>query len=112
MANCGSQSNCHHMQPSNILKIESLNDDWRDKDSVLLHACFQLLKDCVEKENLLSGHIDWDANDRHRLAKTEIEELYRWWLSYVETDIPDEASYEIENSYLVRLIKIRWALWT
>jgi hypothetical protein len=114
VANWGQQSNRNRMQPSNILKIESLNDNWHDKDSVMLHACFQLLKDCVEKEKLLSGHIDWDADDRHRVAKIEIEELYRWWLSYVvETDFSDdEVNYEIENGYLVRLIKIRWALWT
>jgi hypothetical protein len=33
------------MEPSNILKIDTLDDSWRDKDSVMLHACFQLLKD-------------------------------------------------------------------
>ena len=38
------------MQPANILKISSLGNGWRDKDSVLLHACFQLLSDFVEQE--------------------------------------------------------------
>lgn len=38
------------VQPANILKIESLSDEWRDKDLILLHACFQLLKDFFEKE--------------------------------------------------------------
>jgi hypothetical protein len=100
------------MEPSNILKIETLDDNWRDKDSVMLHACFQLLKDCVEKENLLTGHADWNADDKHRIAKKEIEELYIWWLSYIELDIPDDESYEIETEMLVRLVKIRWVLWT
>ncbi len=49
------------MTPGNNLSIQSLNQDWCDKDVVMLHACFQLLKDCVEKEDLLSGHIDWKA---------------------------------------------------
>lgn len=100
-----------YMQPSNILKIGSLTEDWRDKDSVMLHACFLLLKDCVEKENLLTGHTDWDSDDKHRLTKKEISKLYNWWLSYSESDIADESSYELENQMLVRLINIRWALW-
>ena len=100
------------MEPGNILKIDSLDEDWRDKDSLMLHACFQLLKDCVEKENLLNGHTDWNSDDRNRLAKKEIEELYNWWLSYVESDIPDDESYEIETKMLARLINVRWALWT
>jgi hypothetical protein len=100
------------MEPSNILKIDTLDDNWRDKDSVMLHACFQLLKDCVEKENLLSGHTDWDADDMHRTAKKEIQELYNWWLSYKESNIPDNESFKTETKMLVRLIQIRWALWT
>lgn len=100
------------MEPGSILKIDSLDENWRDKDSVMLHACFQILKDCVEKENLLEGHSDWNADERHSTAKKEIEELYNWWLSYVEADIPDEQSYEIETKMLERLINVRWALWT
>jgi len=100
------------MQPANILKIETLNESWRDKDSVMLHACFQLLKDCIEKEHLLSGHVDLDVDDRHRSAKAEIIKLYDWWLSYIEQDIPDQDSYQIETQMLLRLIKVRWVLWT
>ena len=100
------------MEPSNILKNESLDEGWRDKDSVMLHACFQLLKDCVEKEKLLDGHVDWNADEKHRMAKIEIEALYKWWLSYSELDMPDAEKYEIETKMLVRLISIRWALWT
>ncbi len=100
------------MEPSNILKIETLDGNWRDKDSIMLHACFQLLKDCVEKESLLNGHTDWSADEKHQMAKKEIEELYNWWFSYTESDIPDNESYEIETNMLVRLIAVRWALWT
>jgi hypothetical protein len=101
-----------HMEPSNILKIDTLDDSWRDKDSVMLHACFQLLKDCVEKENLLDGHTDWEADEKHSLAKKEIQKLYNWWLSYTESSIPETEGYEIETEMLLRLVKIRWALWT
>ncbi len=100
------------MKPSNILKIETLDENWRDKDSVMLHACFQLLKDCMEKEHLLDGHIDWDRDEKNRLAKKEIKELYNWWLSYTELDIPDDESYEIETKMLLRLVTVRWAFWT
>jgi len=99
------------MQPANVLNIESLGDGWRDKDTVLLHACFQLLKDCVEKEKLLSGHTDWDADAKHRSAKVEIEALYQWWLTYTEPELPDQDSFELETQMLTRLINVRWALW-
>ena len=42
------------MKPLNLLKIETLNDEWLDKDVIILHACFQILCDCIEKENLLN----------------------------------------------------------
>ncbi|MCF7512922.1 hypothetical protein L3V43_04805 [Pseudoalteromonas sp. L23] len=101
------------MEPGNILKIDTLNEGWRDKDSVMLHACFQLLSDCVEKEELLSGHTDWDADDKHRAAKKELEALYAWWQSHDEDGIPcSEEKYQEENQMLIRLIHIRWALWT
>ena len=28
------------MKPSNLLKIETLKDEWLDKDMVILYACF------------------------------------------------------------------------
>lgn len=28
------------MQPSNKLSIDTLDKEWRDKDIVMLHACF------------------------------------------------------------------------
>lgn len=101
------------MEPGNILTIDSLDKGWRDKDSVMLHACFQLLTDCIEKEKLLTGHIDWEADDKHREAQKELHELYSWWQSYKEEDIPEnKKKYQEENQMLIRLINIRWALWT
>lgn len=100
------------MKPSNVLHIKSLNSEWRDKDSIMLHACFQLLKDCVEQENLLECHLDWSNTEKERLAKIEIIELYQWWLSYSEADVPNWDANNIENIMLKRLIDVRWALWT
>jgi len=104
------------MTPGNNLSIQSLNQDWCDKDVVMLHACFQLLKDCVEKEDLLSGHIDWNADEKFRKAKAELEALYSWWHERLEAEKVDtfvfEDHYREDNQMLHRLIDIRWALWT
>ncbi len=105
----------YQMQPSNTLKIESLDKGWQDKDNVLLHACFQLLKDCVEKENLLAGHIDWNADEKHQKVKLELEKLYAWWLKRLEKEDQcglNKQQYEEDDRMLHQLIDIRWALWT
>jgi hypothetical protein len=103
------------MQPSNILKIESLNDEWQDKDNVMLHACFQLLKDCVEKENLFNGHTNWNADDKHQKVKVELEALYSWWIERVKKEDHlglNQEEYIEDDLQLHRLINVRWALWT
>ncbi len=104
------------LKPSNILKIDSLGESWHDKDLVMLHACFQLLVDCIEKENLLNCHVDWSHDEKHRKAKEELSQLYNWWKERVKNDENlDPLStnqYDIDNSMLIRLINIRWALWT
>ena len=42
----------------------------------MLHACFQLLTDCIEDEELFTGHVDWNHDEEHKNAKKELEELY------------------------------------
>ena len=101
------------MKPSNLLKIETLNNEWIDKDLIILHACFQILTDCIEKENLFTGHIDWTNDDEHKNAKIEIEKLYHWWVKRkTENNDLDEKSYEIDNNMLKKLIDFRKYLWT
>jgi hypothetical protein len=103
------------MQPANLLKIESLSDGWRDKDSVLLHACFQLLSDFVEQEMPKYPFINWNipvdsmnfvirdvqfntdkteevdpANTRD--IKKEFEELYAWWQEWKKKDETERRS--------------------
>lgn len=99
------------MEPANLLKIDTLSEDWRDADSLLLHAGFQILVDFVEKEKAFNCHVDWDNDQKHILAKAEILELYNWWKSHEETETLDEK-YIQENEMLKRLVDIRWALWT
>lgn len=100
------------MEPTNQLKIATLCEGWRDADSLLLHACFQILVDFVEAEKAFECHVEWGDDEKHRLAKKEILELYSWWKSYEEVSIPESGAYLKENRMLKRLIDIRWALWT
>lgn len=110
------------MQPSNILKITSLTEGWRDKDSVLLHACFQLLSDFVEQEIPKFPHINWNvsadvsnsvfkgiefnpANDEKndptntRDIKKEFEELYAWWQEWKKREDKEKvSSFEEEHA--------------
>ena len=100
------------MKPGNVLIINSLDDDWADKDIVMLHACFQLLTDYVEKEEKTIP-TDWEQSPEHRSAKTEIDLLYKWWLSRPkEINELDRNQFEMDSEMLIRLIKIRGYLWT
>lgn len=101
------------MEPSNQLKIDSLTEEWVDKDFILLHACFQLLKDFVEKEDVDHRQNDWSFNEDQAAAKVEIDYLYKWWISYSRSAWRgDSKEYEIENEMLIRLVNIRKFLWT
>ena len=101
------------MEPANVLKIESLPNGWRDKDDVILHACFQLLKDFVEQEREMIEIIDWESDEETKNAKLEIDFLYNWWMKRVDKeDDLDEKQYEEDNQMLLKLIKARKYLWT
>lgn len=64
------------MKPSNLLKIETLNDEWLDKDMIILHACFQILSDCIEKkicsQVMLIGHMMLNIKMQELKLKTYI----------------------------------------
>ena len=114
------------MQPANLLKIKSLSKGWRDKDSVLLHACFQLLSDFVEQEIPKYPFINWnipmdsmnfvmrdvqfnagnteDVNSANtRDIKKEFEELYAWWQEWKKKeDIKKNSTFEEDHvDYLI-----------
>ena len=61
-----------------ILKINSLEKGFCDRDSLLLHAAFQIFVDFVEKEEP-EKIIDWSYNSKHRKTWKEISLLYKWW---------------------------------
>lgn len=89
-----------------ILEINSLpSEQWIDRDFIMLHACFQILQDCVEEEK-----IDTDCNyEIHKELVDEIRFLYSWWLVRKEVVFRDDDEDEV---ILNRLIKIRTSLWT
>jgi hypothetical protein len=102
------------MKPANTLKIRSLGKDWCDKDEVLLHASFQLLVDCVEKENLF-GMWNVRGQPEAAAAKRELRALYRWWLKRREKGgwvAPTDRRYQRDTSQLLRLVGLRHCLWT
>ena len=61
-----------------ILKIDSLPNakQWIDRDHIMLHACFQILQDCVEKEKV-DTHCNYEV---HKDFVDEVRLLYKWWL--------------------------------
>lgn len=62
-----------------LLKIHMLEkDQWYDRDAILLHAAFQVLVDFVEQERP-DEIVDWQHDDLHRNAWSEISQLYKWW---------------------------------
>jgi hypothetical protein len=61
-----------------VLKIQTLEKGWCDKDYLLLHAVFQILIDFIEQEKP-DQIIDWNSDPEHRQAWREIRSLYRWW---------------------------------
>ena len=85
-----------------ILEISSLpSKQWTDSDFIMLHACFQILQDCVEKEK-----VDTDCNyEAHKELVDEIRFLYNWWLVRKEVVFRDD-----DDIMLNRLIKIRTSL--
>jgi hypothetical protein len=102
------------------LKIESLSEGWWDRDHLLLHACFQVLSDFVEKEMKPQHYPDWNASPETRQARKEMEDLYSWWQERKNDAVmargksfqEEEASYRKDNEMLKRLIDVRMHMWT
>lgn len=92
-----------------LLKITTLPSvkTWCDKDEIMLHACFQLLVDYIEKEKG-DTHCNYET---HKKFIDEIRFLYKWWKKrkYLKTTTTTE--YE-DDKMLIRLIKVRKSLWT
>ena len=61
------------------LKLHTLTKgQWYDRDTLLLHAAFQVLVDFIEQERP-DEIVDWEHDELHRNAWNELSQLYRWW---------------------------------
>lgn len=93
-----------------LLKIDSLPNSkqckWIDRDEIMLHACFQILQDCVEKENV-DTHCNYEA---HKEFVDEVRFLYNWWSKRKSDELFDNQDEDTEM--LDRLMEIRLTLWT
>ena len=87
-----------------ILKIQTLpqaKDNWIDKDLIMLHACFQLLVDWVEKEE---GLLNWSHPD-YTEAISKLKSLHDWWKL-------TEGDCETTDEKLLELVGLRGYMWT
>jgi hypothetical protein len=119
----------------NRIHIKTLDEQWHDRDEVLVHAMFQILVDFVEQES------DSTEDDE---ACNEIKALYDWWtkvrparqdpLSNYAGDLSPEslilgndpkweaaskehsafedACEKEDEAMMIRLVKIRGYLWS
>jgi hypothetical protein len=93
-----------------ILQIASLPTakQWVDRDEIMLHSCFQILKDCIEKEKV-DTHCNYDT---HKHFVDEARFLYKWWKKRVKLKKMVCDQHVEDNAMLLRLMKIRLMLWT
>lgn len=88
------------------LKIESLptsKEYWTDRDQIMLHACFQILKDFISEEDGL--------NEGDGKFRKEVKLLSDWWDKRCDKSWTHEQHIE-DDAMLKRLMKIRTRLWT
>jgi hypothetical protein len=103
------------------LKIESLNKGHVDVDELMLHACFQILKNFIENEcdkeiakDIMDNkkiEISVDSSE-YDICKKDIQELYNWWLQRCNKEEFDDEDIKEDESMLIKLIKYRNWLWT
>jgi hypothetical protein len=92
-----------------LLGVETLPDekDWIDADTVMIHSCFQILTNYIENEKALEI-INYEA---HKEFVDEVNELYDWWkVRRLKVHCKDNE-HKIDDSYLLRLMKLRTKLW-
>lgn len=119
----------------NVIHVTTLPPTWMDRDTVMLHACFQILTDFVDREHPFD-HFD-TIRSTNRTDWEEVLRLYAWWTverpcrpaSYGDVTNEDLIAAflegrvlkgtEIKKQYndedqemLVRLILVRKMLWT
>lgn len=107
---------CWAWHRHNRLILKDLPVTWTDRDTRLLHANFQILKEFIELER---PYEHFNTVDSPRQEEwNELRLLYDWWETRRRQDsnLDDqndvENQYEVDNKMLVRLIAVRHLLWT
>ncbi len=105
------------MKNGRILRVKTLQKGWHDNNEVMLHACFYLLKNFIEKEKPFKCP-SWKQSEDYSSAQNELIFLYGWWKKRKKI----ERSHDMlnnklhpqnieDNEMLMRLVKIRLFLW-
>lgn len=101
------------MNPGNQILLPDLNQDWEEIDTMILFACFNLLEKYIKQEMHL---IDWETSKQQKNIKKEIDCLMNWWETRKKIHqglIGEPENQEDEDTqFLIRIIKIRSALWS
>lgn len=93
------------MRNLKITTLPTAKEAWIDRDMIMLHACFQLLVDFVEKEDGLN-HWSYES---YKEPMDELRCLYDWWKENKNTISIDD---EVADENLIRLVKLKGYLWT
>jgi len=68
----------HPRHRHHVLRLD-MGPGYRDKDEILMIACFTVLRRFIEKEK---PHVTIVVKDHNRAEWREIFFLYRWWTRY------------------------------
>lgn len=93
----------HRLHPSYRYHVirTSLEPGYYDPDTRIINAMFDLLVEFIDETK---NTIDWDADERHKVAWEEMNELYYWWVyqrPYREEKL--NKDYPLPNVSLNRL---------
>lgn len=116
---------CRLWHQYNVVRIKSLPPTWCDRDEVLLHACFTVFCDFVEREHPaeFSQTEEWFrevyeagpvTEERLKVRRTMLE-IYCWWQKWKDRDedaVSDADQWAEENKRLHQLIFVRKSMWT
>lgn len=119
---------CKWWSRYNTVVCKEIPPTWCDRDFLLLHSCFQILVDFIEKEepevltrSARETYYHYKKMGIERAVqevrdKAKMRELYKWYKSSMAKDSEDDSisldSYEDDTEKLVELVKLRVNFWT
>jgi hypothetical protein len=104
----------------NKLTIKSIpqKNSWCDKEIAMVHAMFQLLVDCIEKEKLFEDRVYYldggNGSKEHKKIAAELNDLkllYKWWKGPGRRMNESEIRSDEVNDKCKRLIDLKEHLW-